>query len=202
MDPVKFTLHSHEQSSSGDSATSMSGMLEEYARQDFDVVGFVGHDARPDLPREDHGVEVLTGTEHEIRKNPTRLHMVDFPDQGLKILAHPGATFPTDTENMALDVAERLGADAIEMFNRGEKQMPEPVMDSYPRVASDDAHNTHQIGASYMTARTGGSVEEVVEAVKDGRVSLHNPGLTAPDHFAGRMHQGISMAKFYAGGRE
>lgn len=177
-------------------------MLEEYARQGFDVVGFVGHDARPAPPTQTHGVEVLTGVEHEIRKIPTRLHLVEFPDQGLRILAHPGATFPANTEDMALEVAEDLGADAIEMFNRGKKQMPEPVMDSYPRVASDDAHNTHQIGASYMTAQTEKSPEAVVGAVKDGRVSLHNPGLTAPDHFAGRMHQGISMAKFYAAGEE
>jgi len=200
MGPVKFTLHSHEQSASGDSSTSMEGMLEEYEKQGFDVVGFVGHDSRPSPPRESGSIDVLTGVEHELQKEPTRLHMIEFPDQNLRILAHPKPTFPDRTEERAISMADKLGVDAVEMFNRGDKQMPEPVMDSYPRVASDDAHNTHQVGSSYMTADTENSVSGVVQAVKTGKLSLHNPGVTATGHVAGRMHQGISMMKFYAAG--
>jgi len=191
---TRFTLHAHEQSASGDSDTPMGVMAREYADNGFDLVGFVGHDQRPEQPERDMGVAVMTGVEHELRTSPRRLHIIEFPDQELRILAHPSLTHPENTEEKAVVDADEYGVDAIEAFNKGYRELPDSVvMDSYPRVAGDDAHNTHQIGSSYMESSVEATPEKVAEAVKDGRVTLQSPGLPATSRAAGRLHQALAL---------
>lgn len=192
--PTRFTLHAHEQSASGDSDTPIEAMADEYARRGFDLVGFVGHDARPRRPNRPVDVEVITGVEHEVRTRPRRLHIVEFPEYDLRILAHPSLTHPNNTVEQALQDAEAYNVDAIEAYNKGSRELPDqPVMDSYPRVSGDDAHNTHQVGASYMETMVPPEPEAVTQAVKEGRVTLENPGRSLRSRAAGRLHQGLSL---------
>lgn len=191
---VTFTLHVHEQSASGDSDTTAQGMAEAYADQGFDFVGFVGHDQRPEIDDTGLPVNTMTGTEMEIRTEPTRLHILEFPDQDLTILAHPKVTWPTETEENAIRTAEEYDVDAIELFSRGEQHLPEPSNDGFARVANDDAHSTLQTGGSYMTTMVDSPTPDAIaRRVKQGQVELHNPGLGPFRYYASRLHQGLAL---------
>lgn len=195
--PTRFTLHAHEETASGDSNTSARGMANAYADAGTDLVGFVGHDERPSVP-DDLPTETMTGTEHELQKRPTKLHLISFPDQDLKILAHPKLSTPAGRETVewARETAARLDADAVEGYNRGTKQMSHGANVGAPLVAGDDAHNTHQVASSYSITDAPATPEGVSRAVKTGNVRMANPGMTRRSSGAGRLHQGLSMAKW------
>jgi len=239
----------------------MSVMAQAYADGGFDVVGFVGHDAIPDPPETDLPVTILRGTEIERRKDPTRVHVLEFPDEGLRILAHPGKTLPGASQNRILALAQRLNVDAIEAFNRGGPQVDfsnagdggrsseggrsrgfvpnaatetqrdrggrrdrrmdttdsgsgEPPRDipaggppeivapgGFVWVAGDDAHNTNQIGGSYMTVTAEENTPQAVaDAVKRGDVELENPDLSVGNAVTGRVLQALAIVQNRIGG--
>lgn len=189
---TRFTLHTHERSASADSVTPARVMAQEYADRGFDVVGFVGHDERPSVPG-DLPVETLTGIEREVRKRPTRVHVLDFPDHDLSVLAHPRLSHPQDTVTEMEATAETLGVDAVERFNRGVEQYG-GYSPSLPETASDDAHNTSQVATSYMETDAPPTAEGVVQAVKDGNVQLVNEPAGRLRYARGRLLQGVGMA--------
>ena len=189
--PTTFTLHAHEQTESGDSDTPAREMARAYDEAGVDLVGFVGHDSRPSVP-EDLPVVTMTGTEHELQKRPRKLHVVDFPDQSLRILPHPSLTFPTDTAASAQQVAEQIDADAIESFNRGCKEVDPDAVD-FPTLGNDDAHNTHQAASTASVADCRATPQCVARAVKQDRAQPVGGSYGRRNHLAGRFHQGINM---------
>lgn len=188
--PTTFTLHAHEQTSSGDSDTPVRVMAEAYDEAGVDLVGFVGHDARPEVP-DDLPVETMTGTEHELQKRPTKLHLLEFPDQNLTILPHPSLTWPENTAANAQHAGEQLGVDAIESFNRGSRELQNEV--GFPVVGADDAHNTHQVATSVSETMAPADPAAVANAVKNGQVTPVNNGSGTGQHLAGRLHQAVNM---------
>lgn len=187
-----FTLHAHEASASGDSTTPIETMAEAYAEKGVDVVGFVGHDERPDIP-DGLPIEAMAGTEHEARRNPTRLHIIDFPEQNLRILPHPSLTYPENTTKQAAAAAETWEVDAVEVFNRGGRELPSDADVGVPKVAGDDAHNTHQTASSYNVTRARATPQAVASAVKRGDFQPINEGLPRRRAAAGKLHQGVAM---------
>jgi hypothetical protein len=127
------------------------------------------------------------------------LHVVSYPDHDLSILAHPALTWESPSHATVDQAGRRLDVDAVELYSRGRRHLPEhsdAFHGSLPRVANDDAHSTNHIGASYMTADVGRPTPtSVVEAVKTGDVSLHNPGVGRTNYYAGRLLQGLALAR-------
>jgi hypothetical protein len=253
---LKVSLHAHEASASADSDTPLGVMAEEYAARGFDAVGFVGHSAVPDEPAANVPITILRGNEVELRTEPTRLHVLEYADQDLSILAHPGLTYPNTGPGQVIQTAMELDVDAIEAFNRGEPQVqfpdeppqgrpapaaergrlvtgrsrgsttlarerqdvsqaPPDIPAGIPRggppsvvspegfvwVAADDAHNTNQIGGSYMVVRTDRNTPQgVADAVKAGQARLRNPGLSVGSYVAGRVKQALATLESRLGG--
>jgi len=196
MPTARFDLHVHEGSASGDSGTPAAVLAQMYADRGFDLVGFVGHDRRPDVAEETAHIpiEVVTGIEHEVQTDPRRIHVVDFPTFDFSYLAHPSLSHPTETLEQALMTAESYDVDAIEVFNRGSRELPPTVLSGWPQVANSDAHNTFQLGASHMTADLHRlTPQSVFDAIRRREVELHNPGLPARDYYTGRLHQGLNL---------
>lgn len=191
---LKTTLHTHEASASGDSHTPAEVMAAEYADRGFDVVGFVGHDARPDIDTDAMPVTAVAGIEREVETDPRRVHILDYPEYDFTALAHPRLSYPASTQTKTRMAVEAYGVDAVERFNRGRDELGEPVTVDSPLMAGDDAHSTHQVGGSYMVVEArSDDPSDVFEAIKRGRVELHNPGLRRRDYYAGRMHQGLAL---------
>lgn len=193
MEQARVTLHTHERTASGDSETPAATLAEEYARRGVDFVGFVGHDDRPHVDFSQLPIEGITGIEHEIQTAP-RVHIVEFPEYDFSFLAHPAMTYTDNVGKNAVETAREHGVDAIEAYSRGEEHLPGDSLQDFALVANDDAHSTHQIGGSYMeTIVPRTEPQEIITAVRDGRVELHNPGLSTRRWMAGRLHQGLSM---------
>lgn len=191
---IRFTLHTHESTASGDSGTPAEALAEEYARRGFDLVGFVGHDKRPDIDTDTLPVEAITGIEHEVETEPRRVHIVSFPEENFSYLAHPSLSHPEDTLGKAIRTADQYDVDAIEVFNRGNRELPETLPSGMTLVANDDAHNTHQIGGSFMEAAVRDvSAQSAIRAINRGEAQLFNPGYGRLEYAAGRLHQGINL---------
>lgn len=191
---VRFTLHAHCSSGSADSQTPVEVLAAAYAERDIDVVGIVGHGSVPDIDTEGLPVEVLTGIEHELRKHPTRIHVVEFPEYDFRFLAHPRLTAPDGDLAETRALIDRLDVDAVEMFNRGSRHLSDREAVDVPVLANDDAHNTAQVATSYMAARVPrGTPQAVVDAARRGEVQLHNPGRGRFQHARGKLLQGLSL---------
>lgn len=188
------SLHTHEASASADAVTPVREMAHAAAEAGIDLVGFVGHDERPQVP-DDLPVETMTGTEIEVRRRPKRLHVLDFPDQDLRILAHPAWSVPKgkNVEEWTRRAVGALDVDAVELFNRGQEEYDRKADVGVPAVAGDDAHNSAQVATSYMVVESPAEPQAVADAVKRGKVELVNAPASRRRYARGRLLQGLGM---------
>lgn len=195
MDKIaKVNLHTHERTASGDSGTPAEVMAQEYADQGFDMVGFVGHDSRPEIDTDDLPIMAVTGIEHEVETEPRRVHLLDFPEYDFLALAHPKMSHPESPHTGAIMDSTGYGTNAIEAYNRGKSQGIATEAMEYPTIASDDAHSTFHVGGSFMEVPVDRMTPEAVfEAVLDGKATLRNPGLSRREYYTGRLHQGLAL---------
>lgn len=171
MMEVAVDLHVHT-NADADSRTPPRKMVDPALRRmgDFVLLGFVGHDFRPQVDVE--GVLSVAGVEHEIRQEPTRLHVLRFPDHDLQILAHPQLTWPTETEAHARQWMREtdLRIDAVEAATSGRPQYEASVSDVV-EVAGSDAHSPLVIGSAFMVVMVQEvSADAVMKAIKRGHV--------------------------------
>lgn len=191
-------LHAHENTASGDSSTPATEMADRYATADppAALVGLVGHDARPTVtPNPDGSTSVITGIEHETRAdNGNRLHVVEYPDHDFRFLAHPRLTWPDSPREKARQFARENDIDAVERLNRGKWQYSGSL--GVPEIGNDDAHNTHQVGSSYTVVEAdAGDPQTLLDAIRNGETMLANRGARLDEQLAGRLHQGINLAR-------
>lgn len=154
-------------------------MVDEYARRGFDIVGIVGHDARPPEVQ-DAPITVLRGVEHELDKS-SKLHVITYPN--FSFLAHPRLTFPTDTKSHARRIIDQYDLDGVEKINRGTVQYSGHIA-GVVELAGDDAHNPPQVGSSFFHA----------DAWPPTTTRLRNPGVMTHERWAGRALQATSLA--------
>lgn len=197
---VPVALHVHERNGSADSRTPAGEMVDAY-KQKYGTplaIGFVGHDHAVRVNHPD--VVTLDGVEHEIRKRPTRLHVVEFLDHDFKYLAHPKTTFPDDTADGAMRAVERYDLDAVEKYNAGSKQYDGSL--GVPEIAGDDSHSPLGVGESMLAVDVDRLTEDaVVDELKAGRVHMMND----PSRSRGVAHQAeksLYLASEIARGRE
>lgn len=195
---AKFNLHCHEQSASYDSDTPIEVMAGEYADQGYDVIGVVGHNERPDIETDSLPVQVITGVEHTIQDRPNRIDVVSFPDYNFSFLAHPGYSFQHEQNPRvsAFVTARDLDVDGMEVHSQGSQQIEAGSPGKFVGLANDDAHNTHQIGGSYMTTEvTEVTPGALIESVRIGDVDLYNPEYKSREYVAGQVLQGINIVR-------
>ena len=197
---VPISLHAHEASASGDSRTSIDAMAARYRQAGFGTVGFVGHDATPETPNR-AALPVVVGIEHELRTEPRRLHVVEYPQFGFRFLAHPNLTWPENTRENAADYVASHDVDAVERWNRGIQQY-EGHISGVAELANDDAHNPHQIGDSHMVFPTGVlrdsqglSLHRVFDALRRGEFWAVNRARNPARYAAGRLRQVYSLTR-------
>lgn len=176
---VAVDLHVHERTASPDCRTPAIQMLQAARRKlgEFAMVGFVGHDRRPQLGQD--GVLIETGIEHERRPPPNRLHVIEFPDQDFRILAHPKVTWPTNTREHVHDyLAENPSIEAVEKWRGGRKQYRGHV--PAIELGSSDAHNALLVGASQVVVSTSDvSQAGIFEAIRADQFQVRNRAVSS-----------------------
>lgn len=170
MPTAKVNLHAHESQHSFDSNTSVEEMAAAYRAADFDAVGFVGHGelTTVDAP----GLITINGVEHGTGPG---VHLVAYPQHDFYIAAHPRyGILPRRAVRQFVDLYQ---PDAVEKFNSGMGQYSGEIAEI--EVAGDDAHNTEQVGTSYMQVDTPRMTETaIMDAIKAGEFSVHSEGVS------------------------
>jgi hypothetical protein len=170
MPTAKVNLHAHESQHSFDSNTPVEEMAAEYRAQGFDAVGFVGHGdmTTVDAP----GLITINGVEHGTGPG---VHLVAYPQHDFYIAAHPRyGILPRRAVRQFVDLYQ---PDAVEKYNSGMGQYSGEI--ATLEVAGDDAHNTEQVGTSYMQVETKRMSEDaIMDAIKRGNYTVHSEGVS------------------------
>lgn len=171
---VAVDLHVHERAVSADSRTPARAMMRAARTHlgEFAMIGFVGHDRRPRV--QPNGTLFATGVEHEVRPPPNRLHVIEFPGQDFRILAHPKMTWPENTRERVHEyLVEHPEIEAVEKWRGGRRQFRGNV--PALQIGSSDSHNPLLLGASHLIVETADvSTDGVFEAIRDGRFQAVN----------------------------
>jgi hypothetical protein len=177
--------------------TPSSAMGDAYRRRGFGLIGLVGHEARPVVT--ESPIPTITGRERPVEYDGSSVHVVEYPDEQLSFLAHPRHYWSGNVRAKARAAVHDLELDGVEKFNRGRIQYEGRIEDAV-ELANDDAHNTRQVGGSYMMVDTPTLAPmDVVRSIQEGRVELRNPRLRADAAAAGRANQGLSRAAHLSG---
>lgn len=173
MPVVTTVLHVHEREGSHDSRTPAGEMASAYQSM-FDTpvaVGFVGHDEEVHVRTP--GVITFSGSEFSKTSGPNGIHVIQFDEPGIRILAHPGRTWPNDTKREAKAAIEKYNIDAVEKYTGGRKQYEGhlPVVE----LNGDDAHSP--IGAGRSSLRVDAprlSKHAIAESLSRGDFDMVN----------------------------
>lgn len=146
---VAVDLHAHERTASGDSRTPASRMADVmYDRWGpFTAMGFVGHD-RLVGPRP--GATLAIGGMEREPHNGKFLHILDYPQYDLKILAHPKRIFPDNTKEQAMRVIRERRLDGVEKWNWANGGLQYEGNLDVLEVAGSDAHSPLGVGMCHM----------------------------------------------------
>lgn len=162
----RIALHAHTNRGSNDASLTPWDLVNEYARAGFDAVALTDHDRMTDPPGVPGMVEI-PGIEHTVDAQ-RHLHVVEIPSLDFSFLAHPRLPFRDDVRQAAIEYAHDEGLDGVEVANGVDWQY-EGVIDGLHELATDDAHNTYQIGQAWVeTERRVGSVADVRDVLHSG----------------------------------
>lgn len=173
MPIVDTILHVHEREGSHDSRTPAGEMVETYRSMSSNpvAVGFVGHDEEVHVAAP--GVITIPGAEYSKTPGPNGVHIVKLPNAGLRILAHPGRTWPEDTKANAMRAVDKYRLDGVEKYTAGKKQYSGnlPTLE----VSGDDCHSPPGAGFSYLRVNADGLTEDAVcDALSRGDFDMVN----------------------------
>lgn len=184
----KVSLQAHESTGSYDSRTDLGMMLDAYREQDFDAVGFVGHDALVDVEGAADDLILYSGIEHTVDR-AEGTYVVEFPEYDFRYLARPSYRDKHVTPQEVLETAREHDVDAVEKYTNAWRQYDGnlPLVE----VASDGAHNPQQVGSSYMLVDVDVCDRDaIMQAVMEGNFEIVNGRRSV----LGNLGKGIAVA--------
>jgi len=149
-------------------------MLRAYKLFGYDAVGFVGHDKMANV--QDDELTILNGIEHTENISP-EVHIVSYPDQGLRFFAHPRRRSKVNIRKTAQWEMNKRGININEKYNGGKLQY-EGSMNTI-ELGNSDAHNVFQVDSSYNLIDADNNPQAIANAVKAGNVDAKR-GLRRP----------------------
>lgn len=185
---VAVDLHTHA-AHDRDSRTPAQRMARFMAEEfEFAMLGIVGHDFRPTA--DPSGVLSTTGIEHEVRRNP-RVHVIEFPDHDVSILAHPKLSHMNRED--VWEFIHENNIDAVEKFTGGRKQFEGTI--PVPAVGASDSHSPLLLGTSFVVVDVDEvSVDGVFHAIRAGdfKTVVRPPSL--PTRLLARAEKSLTRA--------
>lgn len=165
---LKTDLHVHDPDVSWDSRSTRDRMLKACKFHGFDAIGFVGHDKMADVHDDD--LTILNGIEHTIQIDP-EVHIVSYPDQNLRFLAHPRRRTKVNIKDTAKWIMNKHNTNITEKYNGGKGQFTGDI--DKVCLGNSDAHNPLQVNTSYTMVDSDDNPQSIADAVKNGKVEAH-----------------------------
>jgi predicted metal-dependent phosphoesterase TrpH len=171
---MKVALHVH--TSLSDGLHSPADMVAEYEKRGFGAVAITDHGfmTKPDyyefIRKIKSPAMVLAGIEIDFEPwNYNHLIRIHGEDEVLHILCHPRAYFLEVREVNQRIRSAPFPIDAVEITHRGFYTAEYDVAEiPVPKIASDDAHESYDVGRAWIETRDTKDPDQLIRAIKAG----------------------------------